>query len=143
MLAIKKLPVFNSRDGFVMETDAVVVKQELDKLHYMKDEPNIKQRLHSFLCYARQFGCDTYFYTTEDRKEYSVVLLPDGTTLADVSNLISLHNGKGSHLVLCPAPCNKVCPHKKKTCDEHKVVVSSIDDNCVEDVIISYSHIND
>lgn len=143
MTAIKNLQVCNLRNGLVIPNDMGIVEKELNKLQFMKDEPNIKIRLDSFLGYARRFGCDTVNCTTADGTSYLVVMLPDGTTQADVSNMIMHHHGAGKHLVLCPAPCNKVCSHKKKTCNEHAVVVSSIDDNCVEDVIISYSHIND
>ena len=144
MTAIKNLQVCNLRNGLVINpTDIGLVKKELNKLQFMEGEPNIKKRLTSFLDYARQFGCDTVNCTTADGTSYLVVMLPDGTTQADVSNMIMHHHGDGTHRVLCPAPCNGVCPLGKNTCNEHAVVVSSSILNCVEDVIISYSHIND
>ena len=126
MTDIQTLQVCNSRNGLVINpNDIGLVKKELNKLQYMIGEPNTQYRLSSLLGYARRFGCDTVNCTTADGTSYLVIMLPDGKTPNDVGNMIMNHNGDGTHRVLCPAPCNKVCPHKKKTCDEHAVVVSS------------------
>ena len=127
MTEIKNLSICNLRIGIVIENDIGIVERELDELNYMSDEPNIVNRRHNFLGNARQFGCVTFSCTTEDRKEYLCVLLPEGKTQADVGDMISYHHGTGSHLVLCSAPgCNDVCPNGKKTCNAHAVEVSSI-----------------